>query len=107
MGLVVRFLGTDVGRAVVAVTALCGTTAVAYHVYHQWRKESRGEGEGEEKGEDTMGIITTMDQLRAVMPAGRGGSCVADALKVMDHLDKQMCGFVERSPFVHLVCVMD
>ena len=46
--------------------------------------------------------IATLDELRAVMPAGSGGSCVADALKVVDTLDEQMVGFIERSPFIHL-----
>ena len=98
MGLLTRFFGTDFGHGVVAATALCGTTAVAYHVYHQWAEGAK------EAPSSSAYEIRTLKQLRAVVPAGKGGSCVADALKVLDHLDAQMLGFIERSPFLHLVC---
>jgi PPOX class probable FMN-dependent enzyme len=46
--------------------------------------------------------IRTIKELRAVLPAGGGGSNVSDALKVRSDLDEQMVGFIARSPFLQL-----
>ena len=45
-------------------------------------------------------VVSDVSALREVIPAGLSGSCVADATKVIGHLDEQMVGFVRRSPFV-------
>ena len=50
-------------------------------------------------------VISDVSALRETVPAGLGGSCVADATKVIGHLDQQMVGFVRRSPFVQLATV--
>eukprot|EP00729_Bicosta_minor_P013024 gene13024-9394_t len=102
MGIVTRlFAFGEFGRGAAAATLFYSTAAVAYHLY-RWiaeRKERKVQ-ETEDFG-DTYDIVT-IEELRAVMPAGKGGSCIADALKVMDYLDEQMLGFIERSPFIHL-----
>jgi hypothetical protein len=50
-------------------------------------------------------VVSDVSALREVIPAGLSGSCVADATKVIGHLDEQMVGFVRRSPFVQLATV--
>lgn len=50
-------------------------------------------------------VVSDVSALREVIPAGLSGSCVADATKVIAHLDEQMVGFVRRSPFVQLATV--
>lgn len=47
-------------------------------------------------------VVTTEAELRALLPVRTGGSGIADAPKVLDHLDEQMTGFIERSPFLQL-----
>ena len=46
--------------------------------------------------------MRTVAELRAAIPAGGGGSTVADAVKMRRHLDAQMVAFVRASPFVVL-----
>ena len=50
-------------------------------------------------------VISDVSALREAVPAGLSGSCVANATKVIGHLDQQMVGFVRRSPFVQLATV--
>ena len=50
-------------------------------------------------------VVSDVSALREMIPAGLSGSCVADATKVIAHLDEQMVGFVRRSPFVQLATV--
>jgi len=105
MGIVTRlFAFGEFGRGAAAATLFYSTAAVAYHLY-RWiaeRKERKVQVETEDKDFGDTYDIKTIEELRAVMPAGKGGSCIADALKVMDYLDEQMLGFIERSPFIHL-----
>lgn len=46
--------------------------------------------------------VSTEAELRALLPVRNGGSGVSDAPKVLDHLDEQMTGFIDRSPFLQL-----
>ena len=88
MGIVTRlFAFGEFGRGAAAATLFYSTAAVAYHLY-RWIAE-RKERKVQETGDfgDTYDI-NTIEELRAVMPAGKGGSCIADALKVMDYLDE-------------------
>lgn len=50
-------------------------------------------------------IVSDIAQLRDSIPVGLSGSCVADATKVLDHLDQQMISFVRCSPFLQLATV--
>ena len=48
-------------------------------------------------------VVTTRDELREILPVrGSNGQGVEDAPKVLRHLDEQMTGFIERSPFLQL-----
>lgn len=46
--------------------------------------------------------VSTVEDLRELLPLRTGGSGIDDAPKVLDHLDEQMLGFIERSPFLQL-----
>ena len=46
--------------------------------------------------------VSTVEELRKLLPLRTGGSGIDDAPKVLDHLDDQMLGFIERSPFLQL-----
>lgn len=91
MGIVTRlFAFGEFGRGAAAATVFYSTAAVAYHLY-RWiaeRKERKVQVETEDKDFGDTYDINTIEELRAVMPAGKGGSCIADALKVMDYLDE-------------------
>jgi len=54
---------------------------------------------------DRSNVIRTVEELRAVLPAGGSGCGLSDAKKVIPHLDEQMIGFVARSPFLQLATV--
>jgi len=56
----------------------------------------------ERHAEDDEWSVTTVEKLRELIPAGPGGSGLADAQKVINTIDDQMCGFIQRSPFLHI-----
>ena len=47
-------------------------------------------------------VISSMADLRKTIPSGLGGNNILDAVKVIPHLDEQMVGFIQRSPFLQL-----
>jgi len=50
-------------------------------------------------------IISSISELRELIPSGSSGSSVSDAAKVLSYIDDQMIGFIQRSPLVHLATV--
>mmetsp|Transcript_29572 Transcript_29572/g.45146 ORF Transcript_29572/g.45146 Transcript_29572/m.45146 type:complete len:322 (-) Transcript_29572:392-1357(-) len=50
-------------------------------------------------------IIQTLEQLRTVLPPGLSGSGYNDAKKVIDYLDDQMIGFIQKSPLLQFSTV--
>jgi hypothetical protein len=52
---------------------------------------------------DDPNAVTTQLQLREILPVrGSNGQGIEDAPKVLQHLDEQMSGYIERSPFLQL-----
>lgn len=49
--------------------------------------------------------IRTVEELRALMPPGRGGTNLQDARKVIGFLDDQMMNFIAKSPLLYLTTV--
>jgi len=54
---------------------------------------------------DTSHTISTVPELRVVLPAGLSGEGFKGAKKVIDYLDDQMISFIARSPILHLATV--
>jgi len=46
--------------------------------------------------------ITSIEELRKLIPAGSSGSSLEDAGKVIDYMDDQMIEFLGQSPLVHI-----
>ena len=87
--------------------AAIGGAAVA--IGYQLRARNGASASAEPEAEESKGApqkvphqVRTVDDLRELLPLRTGGSGIEDAPKVLDHLDDQMLGFIERSPFLQL-----
>ena len=71
------------------------------------RLRAQNGASAEPEAEESQGAkvphqVSTVEDLRELLPLRTGGSGIEDAPKVLDHLDDQMLGFIERSPFLQL-----
>ena len=87
-----------------AVLGAIGGAAVALAAV---RLRAQNGASAEPEAEESQGAkvphqVRTVDDLRELLPLRTGGSGIDDAPKVLDHLDEQMLGFIERSPFLQL-----
>lgn len=99
----VRYFIPATSRDVVCVLAGVALSICLRQLLRFQKKRSRRQ-EAWTKTKDTRDddIIKSMDDLRALMPAGSSGSAINDARKVIDHLDEQMIHFISKSPFLQL-----
>jgi len=75
-----------------------------------WSASSDDDGGGKHRsagdGARRQHTIRTIEELRSVLPAGRSGTSLEDAKKVVfGHLDDQMIRFIEASPLLYLATV--
>lgn len=89
-------------KVVATGTALGLTAYIIYRHRAARAKEVARQKRLPDDAQNSQFAVTTMEQLRDLIPAGGAGSCPADSPKVLQMLDNQMVGFIERSPFLHL-----
>ena len=97
------------GGATSAVLGAIGGAAVALAAV-RLRGQNGASASAEPEAEESKGVpaqnvphqVSTVEDLRELLPLRTGGSGIEDAPKVLDHLDDQMLGFIERSPFLQL-----
>lgn len=87
------------------LAAAVGTAGIVFVCRkHFYRSQKRRPKRGDEGTfpTDYQDPVTSIEELRQVIPAGMSGSTVENASKVLSELDDQMKEFIKRSPMVFI-----
>ena len=85
-----------------ATAAATAGIAVLVNRYLFSRKPTKSQNYHDDNENPFQDPITSIEELRQVIPAGLSGSKVENAHKVVSQLDHQMMEFIQQSPMVFL-----
>lgn len=89
--------------ALVLLGILLGSVGVSW--CSVWKKNLRPRPAAPNEQDADPHRLSTVEDLRKIMPAGPSGASLAEAKKVLDRLDDQMIDFVSKSPLLYLATV--